>query len=169
MFSRPLCLARRGPLGSFDKSKAGEFPHETPASVETSVSCTAADFERNCTLLRKLCRNSAQDAPSLIPCRLSKNVQKLCASPIFCAKIEKNLCAHNFHTILGSDDSEVPKMLLHKFTGQKVYLFASKHRKYQLVPLVNRRVVPGLSRLSKKLMCSKFMCLFLALSFAHFS
>ena len=28
-------------------------------------------------------------------------------------------------------------------------MFASKHRKYKLFPLVNRQVVPGLSRLSK--------------------
>ena len=35
--------------------------------------------------------------------------------PIFCAKIVQKLCAHNFHTILGRGDSEVPKVLLHKF------------------------------------------------------
>ena len=33
-------------------------------------------------------------------------------------------------------------------------MFASKHRKYQLLPPVNRRVVPGLSRLSKSLSVS---------------
>ena len=36
-------------------------------------------------------------------------------------------------------------------TGPKVYVFASKHRKYKLLPLVNRRVVPALFRLSKSL------------------
>ena len=42
-------------------------------------------------------------------------------------------------------------------------MFASKHRKYKLLPLINRRVVPGLSPTFEKLMCSKFMCLSLAL------
>ena len=44
--------------------------------------------------------------------------------------------------------------------GQKVYVFASKHRKYKLFPLVNRRVVPGLSRLSKS-WCVQSLCAFL--------
>ena len=39
-------------------------------------------------------------------------------------------------------------------------MFASKHRKYKLFPLVNRRVVPGLSRLSKSL-CVQSLCAFL--------
>ena len=38
-------------------------------------------------------------------------------------------------------------------------MFASKHRKYKLFPLVNRRVVPGLSRLSKSL-CVQSLCAF---------
>ena len=39
-------------------------------------------------------------------------------------------------------------------------MFASKHRKYKLFPLVNRWVVPGLSRLSKSL-CVQSLCAFL--------
>ena len=35
-------------------------------------------------------------------------------------------------------------------------MFASKHRQYKLFPLVNQRVVPGLSRLSKSL-CAFFL------------
>ena len=38
-------------------------------------------------------------------------------------------------------------------------MFSSKHRKYKLFPLVNRRVVPGLSRLSKSL-CVQSLCAF---------
>ena len=38
-------------------------------------------------------------------------------------------------------------------------VFASKHRKYNFFPLVNRRVVPGLSRLSKSL-CVQMLCTF---------
>ena len=48
--------------------------------------------------------------------------------------------------------------------AQKVYVFASKHRKYTFFPLVNRRVVPGLSRFSKSLCVqSLFMDLFMGL------
>ena len=43
--------------------------------------------------------------------------------------------------------------------AKKFYVFASKHRKYKLFPLVNRRVVPGLSRLSKSL-CVQSLCAF---------
>ena len=43
--------------------------------------------------------------------------------------------------------------------SQTVYVFASKHRKYKLFPLVNRRVVPELSRLSKSL-CVQSLCAF---------
>ena len=45
-------------------------------------------------------------------------------------------------------------------------MFASKHRKYKLFPLVNRRVVPGLSRLSKSL-CVQSLCAFI-LPYASF-
>ena len=45
--------------------------------------------------------------------------------------------------------------------GQKVYVFASKHRKYKLFPLVIRRVVPGLSRLSKSLYVQSLCAFFL--------
>ena len=38
-------------------------------------------------------------------------------------------------------------------------MFAPKHRKYKLFALVNRRVVPGLSRLSKSL-CVQSLCAF---------
>ena len=48
-------------------------------------------------------------------------------------------------------------------------MFASKHRKYELFPLVYRRVVPGLFRTFKKFTCSKFVCLFLALSIVRIS
>ena len=41
----------------------------------------------------------------------------------------------------------------------KKFMFASKHRKYKLFPLVNRWVVPGLSRLSKSL-CVQSLCAF---------
>ena len=37
---------------------------------------------------------------------------------------------------------------------------ASKHRKYRHFPLVNRRVVPGLSRLSTKSLCVQSLCAF---------
>ena len=53
------------------------------------------------------------------------------------------------------------RLVVPGLTGPKVYVFASKHRKYKLFPPVNRRVVPGLSPTFKKYMCSKFMCLFL--------
>ena len=43
--------------------------------------------------------------------------------------------------------------------AKKVYVFASKHWKYKLFPLVNRWVVPGLSRLSKSL-CVQSLCAF---------
>ena len=47
-------------------------------------------------------------------------------------------------------------------------VFASfEHRKYKLFPLVNRRVVPRVVPTFRKLMCSKFMCLFLALMFSE--
>ena len=51
----------------------------------------------------------------------------------------------------------VPGLTGSKF--EKVYVFTSKHRKYKLFPLVNRRVVPGLSRLSKSL-CVQSLCVF---------
>ena len=43
--------------------------------------------------------------------------------------------------------------------AKKFYVFASKRRKYKLFPLVKRRVVPGLSRLSKSL-CVQSLCAF---------
>ena len=51
------------------------------------------------------------------------------------------------------------RLVVPGLTGPKVYVFASKHRKYKLFPLVNRRVVPGLSRLSKSL-CVQSLCAF---------
>ena len=42
--------------------------------------------------------------------------------------------------------------------GQKVYVFASKHRKYKLFPLVNRRVVPGCPTF--KCLCVQSLCAF---------
>ena len=80
--------------------------------AETFLSCTATDLKK----IASGCRNCAQDTPSLSPRGLSKMVQKLCVSPIFFfAKSVQNLCSHNFRAILGRGDSEVPKMLLHKF------------------------------------------------------
>ena len=51
------------------------------------------------------------------------------------------------------------RLVVPGLTGPKSYVLASKHRKYKLVPLVNRRVVPGLSRLSKSL-CVQTLCAF---------
>ena len=50
---------------------------------------------------------------------------------------------------------------------QIVYVFASKHRKYKLFPLINRRVVAGLPRLSKSL-CVQSLCAFHVLPFLVF-
>ena len=47
--------------------------------------------------------------------------------------------------------------------AKKVYVFASKHRKHKLLPLVNLQVVPGLSRLSKSLCIQNLCAFFLAL------
>ena len=45
-------------------------------------------------------------------------------------------------------------------TGPKSLCVRLETQKYKLFPLVNRRVVSGLSRPFKKFMCSKFTCLF---------
>ena len=56
------------------------------------------------------------------------------------------------------------RLVVPGLTGPKSLCVRLEHRKYKLFSLVYRRVVPALSRLSPQFMCSKFMCLFLALA-----
>ena len=68
---------------------------------ETSLSCTAADFEKIAPGWENCVKNCARDTPSLSPRGVRKNGQKLCASPIlcakcFCAKVVRTQFSHNF-------------------------------------------------------------------------
>ena len=68
------------------------------------------------------CRRISKIASGWMLCaRRSQWTRKICEKlrmrPNSSAKIVQKLCSDNFHAILGGDDSEVPKMLLHKLSA----------------------------------------------------